>query len=63
MKLYHEYINEPWKKLLFWGILLILIGLILFLIGGLIGYGLSSNNPAYNFFNGEVWDHVFSFIR
>ncbi|MEY8370663.1 DNA-directed RNA polymerase subunit beta [Aerococcaceae bacterium 50-4] len=63
MKRYHQYINEPWKKLLFWGLLLLLVGLILFIVGGLIGYGFSSDNSAFNFLNPASWNHVFSFIR
>lgn len=63
MKHYHQYINEPWKKLIFWALLLLLVGLLLFIIGGLIGYGISSDHSAFNFLNPASWNHVFSFIR
>lgn len=63
MKQYHQYINEPWKKLLFWGLLLLLVVFLLFVVGGLIGYSISSNQSAFNFFNPDSWNHVFSFIR
>ncbi|MGY0837393.1 DNA-directed RNA polymerase subunit beta [Aerococcus urinaeequi] len=63
MKQYHQYINEPWKKLLFWGLLLLLVVFLLFVVGGLIGYSISSNQSAFNFLNPDSWNHVFSFIR
>lgn len=63
MKQYHQYINEPWKKLLFWGLLLLLVVFLLFVVGGLIGYSISSNQSAFNFLNPDSWIHVFSFIR
>lgn len=63
MKQYHQYINEPWKKILFWGLLLLLVVFLLFVVGGLIGYSISSNQSAFNFLNPDSWNHVFSFIR
>lgn len=63
MKQYHQYINEPWKKILFWGLLLLLVGFLLFVVGGLIGYSFSSNQSVFNFLNPDSWNHVFSFIR
>ncbi|HCT97877.1 DNA-directed RNA polymerase subunit beta [Aerococcus urinaeequi] len=63
MKYYHQYINEPWKKIVFWGLLLLIVGFLLFIIGGLIGYSISSDQSAFNFLNPASWNHVFSFIR
>ncbi len=63
MKIYHQYIDERWKKILFWTLVLLLAAFLLFIIGGLIGYGVSSDNSSFNFLNADTWNHVFSFIK
>lgn len=45
-------------------VLLVILGMLfLFIIGTAVGYGLiGGGNPA-DVFSGEIWDHIFSFLR
>ncbi|RPA59830.1 DNA-directed RNA polymerase subunit beta [Aerococcus agrisoli] len=63
MKQFHQYLDAPWKKFLFWAVIVLILCIILFTIGGIVGYGISSDNSPFQFLNGKTWDHVFSFIR
>ncbi|MGX7200128.1 DNA-directed RNA polymerase subunit beta [Enterococcus nangangensis] len=44
-------------------ILLVILGMIfLFIIGTAIGYGLIGNGNTADVFDGEIWQHIFSFF-
>jgi hypothetical protein len=63
MKHFHQYLDAPWKKFLFWGIVILILSIVLFIVGGIIGYGVSSDNSPFNFLSSKTWNHVLSFIK
>ncbi len=45
-------------------VVLVLLGIIfLFLIGISIGYAVIGDGKMQDVFNGQIWDHIFSFLR
>lgn len=45
-------------------VLLVIVGmLVLFFVGTAIGYGVIGDGDPFKVFDGEIWEHIFSFLK
>lgn len=55
--------SEHILKMLIRIVAILLIGILLFIIGSMIGYGAMGGGNAFEVFKPSVWRHIFDFIQ
>lgn len=58
-----ELLVSRFKNLFKWVFICLLGMTLLFLIGLLLGYGISSYHHLFNVFNQDVWNHLYAFFQ
>lgn len=54
---------KPIFTTILWIILFLLLALVLFAVGLMIGYGVLGNGETMQVFQRETWEHILDFIR
>ncbi|MCY3035730.1 MULTISPECIES: DNA-directed RNA polymerase subunit beta [Aerococcus] len=58
-----ELLVSRFKNFFKWLLICLLGMVLLFLIGLLLGYGISSDHQLFNVFNQDVWNHLYAFFQ
>ena len=58
-----ELLVSRFKNMFKWLLICLLGMVLLFLIGLLLGYGISSAHQLFNVFTQDVWNHLYAFFQ